>query len=128
MDVLKGIDNVLERVDVDQEIFDMFIDFTTSLDPEQLSEEQGVELISLFDYIDPELDDDDDDDVDEVRYLRRVSRSTKRKAKVYRRRHKAQIKQYRRRMKHKIRRSRITGRGISGKRMGRTKRRPAPRS
>jgi len=127
-DILKHIDAILEQeeVDVDQEVFDMFINFITSLDPEQLTEKQEDSLLGLMEYLDPEIDMDDEEQIDEVRYLRRTTRAQKRKAKLYRRRHKAQIRQWRRRQKVKLRRSRITGRGLSGRRLGRTKRRPAP--
>lgn len=125
MKVLKDIDAILEEEEIsaDQEVFDMFIDFITSLDPEQLSEEQEDMLLGVMDYLDPE-----DEEIDEIRYLRRTTRAQKRKAKLYRRRHKAQIRQWRRRKKVALRRSRITGRGLSGTRLGRTKRRPAPKT
>lgn len=124
MNIIKQIDGVLEPdVSEDQVVFDMFFDFIISLDPEQLTEEQEEILLGMFNYLDP-----DDEQVDEVRYLRRTTRAQKRKAKLYRRRHKAQIRQWRRRKKVALRRSRITGRGLSGRRLGRTKRRPAPRT
>ena len=127
--ILKNIDAALgeKEISADQEAFDMFIDFITSLDPDQLTEEQEESLLDVMDYLDPDYP-EEDEQVDEVRYLRRTTRAQKRKAKLYRRRHRAQIRQWRRRQKVKLRRSRITGRGLSGKRLGRTKRRPAPRT
>lgn len=127
--ILKNIDAILEEEEIsaDQEVFDMFIDFVTSLDPDQLTEEQEESLLDVMDYLDPDYP-EEDEQVDEVRYLHRVSRAAKRKAKLYRRRHKAQIRQWRRRNKVRLRRSRITGRGLSGTRLGRTKRRPAPKT
>jgi len=128
MNIVKQIDGVLEQeedFDADQEVFDMMLEFVTSLDPEQLTDEQGEQLMNVFDYLDPE---DDDDELDELRYLRRTTRKARKQAKLYRRRHRGQLRQYRRRMKHKIRRTRITGRGLGGKRLGRTRQRPRART
>jgi len=128
MNIVKQIDGVLEQeedFDTDQEVFDMMMEFVTSLDPEQLTDGQAEQLMNVFDYLDPE---GDDDELDELRYLRRTTRKARKKAKLYRRRHRGQLRQYRRRMKHKIRRTRITGRGISGKRLGRTRQRPRART
>ena len=126
MNIVKQIDGVLEQeedFDTDQEVFDMMMEFVTSLEPEQLSDEQNEQLMDVFDYLDPE-----DGGLDELRYLKRTTRKSRKQAKLYRRRHRGQLRQYRRRMKHKIRRTRITGRGISGKRLGRTRQRPRART
>lgn len=125
MNVLKQIDGVLEQdydISGDQEVFDMMMDFATSLDPEQLTDEQSLKLDEIFDYLEPE------EEVDEVRFLKRTTRAQRKKAALYRRRHRGQIRAYRRKTKHKRRRAKITGRGFSGVRLGRTRQRPRART
>ena len=80
--ILKDIDKVLEQEEItgDQEVFDMMIQFTTSLDPDQLTEEQNQQLMEIFDYLDPE---EEDEELDEVRFLRRTTRAQRKQAKLY---------------------------------------------
>jgi len=115
-DQVGGIEHL--TVDLDEELFDKMVDFVVSLKPEQLTDEQleqVQEIIDMFEF---------EERADEVRLLRKTTRTDRRKAKIYRRKNKAKIKRWRKKNKRKLKRARKTGRGLTGKRRGRTKRRP----
>lgn len=114
-DQVGGIEHL--TVDLDEELFDKMVDFVVSLKPEQLTDEQleqVQEIIDMFEF---------EERADEVRLLRKTTRTDRRKAKIYRRKNKAKIKRWRKKNKRKLKRARKTGRGLTGKRRGRTKRR-----
>jgi hypothetical protein len=104
-------------VDIDEELFDKMVAFITSLDPEQLTEDQLEKVMDIVDGF-------EFGEIDEIKLLKKTSRKTRKKAKIYRRKNKAKIKAWRRRNKNKLKRSKKTGRGLSGKRRGKTRRRP----
>lgn len=111
-----GIEHL--TVDLDEDLFDKMVDFIVSLKPDQLSDEQleqVQEIIDMFEF---------EERTDEVRLLRKTTRADRRKAKIYRRKNKAKIKRWRKKNKRKLQRARKTGRGLTGKRRGRTRRRP----
>jgi hypothetical protein len=111
-----GIEHL--TVDLDEDLFDKMVDFIVSLKPDQLSDEQleqVQEIIDMFEF---------EERADEVKLLRKTTRADRRKAKIYRRKNKAKIKRWRKKNKRKLQRARKTGRGLTGKRRGRTKRRP----
>jgi glutamate synthase domain-containing protein 3 len=113
---LGGIEHI--TVDLDEDLFDKMVDFIVSLKPEQLTDEQleqVQEIIDMFEF---------EERTDEVRLLRKTTRTDRRKAKIYRRKNKAKIKRWRKKNKRKLKRARKTGRGLTGKRRGRTRRRP----
>ena len=105
-------------VDLDEELFDQMVEFITSLDPEQLTEEQLEKVMDIIDGFEFE------DDVQEIRYLKKTTRKARREAKIYRRKNKAKIKAYRRKNKAKLKRAKKTGRGLTGRRRGLFKRKP----
>jgi len=104
-------------VDIDEELFDRMVDFIVSLDPEQLTEEQLGEVMDIVDGF-------EFGEIEEVKLLGKTSRAQRKKAKIYRRKNKAKIKSWRRRNKNKLKRAKSTGRGLTGKRRGKTRRRP----
>ncbi len=114
--LLGGVEHL--TVDLDEDLFDKMVDFIVSLKPEQLTDEQleqVQEIIDLFEF---------EERTDEVRLLRKTTRADRKKAKIYRRKNKVKIKRWRKKNKRKLQRARKTGRGLTGKRRGRTKRRP----
>jgi hypothetical protein len=93
------------------------VEFITSLDPEQLTEEQLEQVMII-------VEDFEFEDVQEVRLLQKTTRKARKEARIYRRKNKAKIKAWRRKNKAKLKRAKKTGRGLTGKRRGLTKRRP----
>jgi len=111
-----------ESIDVqlDEEIFNKMVDLIVSLDPERLSEAQlaqVMEIIELFEF------EAVDDELEEAKLLKKTTRKQRKKAKIYRKRNKTKIKQYRRKNRIKLARARRTGKGLTGKRRGKYKRR-----
>ena len=104
-------------VDLDEELFDQMVTFITSLDPEQLTEDQLEKVMDIVEGFGFE-------EIDEVKLLRKTSRKQRKEAKIYRRKNKAKIKAWRRKNKNKLKRAKSTGRGLTGKRRGKTRRRP----
>jgi hypothetical protein len=115
-DQVGGIEHL--TVDLDEELFDKMVDFIVSLKPEQLTDEQLEQIQEIIDMFEFE------ERADEVRLLRKTTRADRKKAKIYRRKNKLKIKQWRKKNERKLTRARKTGRGLTGKRRGRTKRRP----
>ena len=113
---LGGIEHI--TVDLDEQLFDDMVDFIVSLKPEQLTDEQLEDVQSIIDKFEFE------ERTDEVRLLRKTTRADRKKAKIYRRKNKAKIKRWRKKNKRKLTRARKTGRGLTGKRRGKTRRRP----
>jgi hypothetical protein len=113
---LGGIEHI--TVDLDEQLFDDMVDFIVSLKPEQLTDEQLEDVQSIIDKFEFE------ERTDEVRLLRKTTRADRKKAKIYRRKNKAKIKRWRKKNKRKLKRARKTGRGLTGKRRGKTRRRP----
>jgi hypothetical protein len=135
IELLEQIDTVLSKGDikkadfeVDEEIFGRMLDFIGMLEPDQLTEDQVKELWYIIDSLEPYEDDPAEEEITEKRFLKKTSRAQRRKAKIYRRRHKTQIKAWRRKMKTKLKRAKKTGHGISGKKRGKTRRRAGPAS
>ena len=113
---LGGVEHL--TVDLDEDLFDKMVDFIVSLKPDQLDDEQleqVQEIIDMFEF---------EERTDEVRLLRKTTRADRKKAKIYRRKNKAKIKAWRRKNKRKLKRARKTGRGLTGKKRGKTRRRP----
>lgn len=111
-----------ESIDVqlDEEIFNKMVDLIVSLDPERLSESQlsqVMEIIELFEF------EAVDDELEEAKMLKKTTRKQRKKAKIYRKRNKSKIKQYQRKNRVKLQRARRTGKGLTGKRRGKYKRR-----
>ena len=104
-------------VDLDEELFDQMVTFITSLDPEQLTEDQLEKVMDIVEGFGFE-------EIEEVKLLGKTSRAQRKKAKIYRRKNKAKIKSWRRRNKNKLKRAKRTGKGLTGKRRGKTRRRP----
>ncbi len=132
-ELLEQIDTVLSKGDikkadfeVDEEIFSEMLDFIGMLEPDQLTEDQIRVLWNIIESLEPYEDDPAEDEITEKKFLKKTSRAARRKAKIYRRRHKTQIKAWRRKMKTKLKRAKKTGFGVSGKRRGKTRRRVGP--
>jgi hypothetical protein len=105
-------------VDLDEEIFNKMVDLIITLDPETLSEPQLEMVMEIIELFEPS-----DEDIEEARFLKKTTRKQRKQAKIYRRRNRTKIKQYRRKNRVKLARARRTGRGLTGKRRGRYKRR-----
>lgn len=123
---LKPDDVGMADFEVTEHIFEMLLEFVASLEPDQLNENQLERLHDIIEALEPV--EQEEDEMSEVRYLKKTTRKERRKSAIYRRRHKTQIKRWRRKMKHKLKRAKKTGRGISGKRLGLTRRRPGART
>jgi ribosomal protein S21 len=123
---IEGITEILE-----DEFFEEVFDFLSDIDEENLSDDMVVRLDQILEVLD-EFDFDgeyenveDESEIEEgaLRYLKRTTRKTRRIARQRYRRNRAKIKARRRRLKHKIKRMKQMGRGLTGKRLGLTKRR-----
>ena len=135
--LLEQIDAVLGAGDVkkadfvvDDELFGRMLEFIGMLDPDKLEDDQVEELWGIIDALEP-YDDEEvetEEEVSEKRFLKKTTRKARRKAKIYRRKNKTKIKAWRRKMKHKLKRAKKTGRGLSGKKRGKTRRRVGPPS
>lgn len=110
-------------VDYDEELFDDMVDFIVSLNPDQLDDTQLERIEEIIEKFEFEGQAADDGEVSEIRFLRKTTRTQRRKAAIYRRRNKAKIKAWRRKNKAKLKRARKTGRGLTGRRRGLFKRR-----
>ncbi len=128
---IRSIDNdKLDEVSSESldSLFDSIVDFVISIDSEKLDVASTKKLDEIMDMIEDDEDDDLDESLEEKKFLKKMTAGQKRKARVYRRKNKIRLKQwkkkYKRRKKMKLKRVATTGRGLSGKKLGRTKRRP----
>ena len=85
----------------DDEIFEAMADFITSLDPDQLNDDQIDNVLNILDEIevDPYMHDPEDDDLDEKRLAKKTKVKDKLQAKKYYKKNKQKIKKRKKKFK-----------------------------
>lgn len=98
-------DNDMYSFKTDDEIFEAMADFITSLEPDQLSEDQIETVLDILEEIEVEStihdveDDDLDDDVSEKRLAGRTKVKTRLAARKYYKRNRSKIKKRKKKFK-----------------------------
>jgi hypothetical protein len=115
----------IEKVNLsDEELLDLIVEFLLSLEDDQLEDEQLEQLHTILSALDENGTSSElEDEMSEARFYKKTPLTTRRKGRMYYRRHKNQIKKRLRRLMRKIKMMRKRGRGLSGKKLGRFKRR-----
>lgn len=121
------IETMNEQMD-DEELLDSMVAFLLDLDEDSLDDDMAGRLGEILAELESAEGDGEEDDMEEsvvgeARLLGRTSQAKRREARMYYRKNKAKIKAKLRKLKPKIARLAKMGRGLSGKKLGLTKRR-----
>jgi hypothetical protein len=109
----------------DDELLDKMVDFLADLDDEVLDDDMAARLEEILDTLDSDEDEDENEsegEVSEKKTLHRTKMSDRRESRMYYKRNKVKIKMRLKKLKAKRERLAKMGRGLSGKRLGLTKR------
>jgi len=110
----------------DEELMDAIINLLISLDEDKLDNDQVDMLFNIMNELDiqaNEPDDEEEEEVSEIRLLKKTPMAARRKGRMYYKKHKSQIKRKLKKTKKKREMLAARGRGMSGKKLGMTKRR-----
>ena len=109
------------KPEFEEEIFDRMWEFIVSLDPQQLSEEQADQIMSIIEDVELEYEGLEEDEVDEVAAKRtRIKPSERRKRKQEYRKNKAKIKRAAKKYKRSSRGKQMAKKSKRMKKQGKT--------
>jgi len=131
--VLEQIDKVLEPTDMDdtpvgidmeqasfafeEKLFNNLLDFVGTLEPDQLTDDQLLELWNIVNSLNPT------DGLSEVEILDRTTPEQRKNARLYKRRSRDKIREWKNKVGEKLRRNRKKGKGVKGGMLGQSRRR-----
>ena len=131
MNILEQIDKVLDDKEVEavdmkkadfafeEKLFDDLLEFVGSIDPEQLNDDQLLDLWNIVNSLEPI----DKEEVSEVEILKRTTPMQRRNARLYKRKSRDKIREWRNRVGEKLKRNRKQGKGVRGGLLGQATRR-----
>ena len=131
MNILEQIDKVLDDTEVEavdmkkadfafeEKLFDDLLEFVGSIDPEQLNDDQLLNLWNIVKSLEPI----DKEEVSEVEILKRTTPMQRRNARLYKRKSRDKIRDWRNRVGKKLKRNRKQGKGVRGGLLGQSTRR-----
>jgi hypothetical protein len=108
----------------DEELLNTVVEFLLDIDEDSLSDdmlERYADIVDQLD-IDEDIDLSDEEGLSEVRLLKKTSMKARRQGRMYYKKNRSKIAAKRKRLAKKISRLRKVGKGLSGKKLGMTKR------
>lgn len=112
----------------DEELLNSVVEFLLDINEDDLSDDMLERYSDLMDQLDAEGETDEEihreagEELDEVRLLKKTSMKKRRLARQYYKKNRSKIAAKRKRIAKKVSRLRKVGKGLSGKKLGMTKR------